>query len=452
MSLRSSYLSFLLLISLGIVYTPAEENWPHWRGPDHNGKSSAVNLPSEWSEDKNIVWKTALPSWSAATPIIWEDQIFITSPTKIESENDQKPGQSGEIRFRNPARQPGGADLLLICISKKDGSFLWQREIENQNQFYRKQNSASPSPVTDGRYVWVMTGTGVITALDMQGRIIWKKNLQQEYGNFGQKFGYASSPILYEGKLILQVVHGFNTDQPSYIVALDRQTGEELWRQTRPSTAEEESLDAYNTPLLLPVEGKTQIIVSGGDVVTGHEMATGRELWRVKGLNPRNRKNYRIIASPIYMDGMIYVPTRQTPLLALKVNPTGILTENDIVWKWEGYAAPDVPTPVCDGKYFYMVDDNSRVTCLNAKNGQVIWGPENIISGIVSSSPLLADGKLYITNEKAVTTVLLAGGEFKILSTNKLDDSYTLSSLAVSNHQLFLRTATHLYCIGEKDK
>jgi outer membrane protein assembly factor BamB len=338
----------------------------------------------------------------------------------------------------------------LICISRKDGKELWSRELDEGNQLYNKQNSSSPSPVTDGKHVWVVTGTGAVTAFDMLGNQIWQHHLQREYGRFGLNWGYASSPLLYRGKLIIQVLHGTNTTAPSYIVAFDALTGQPLWRQERRTDAIAESPDAYTTPTLLEFEGLTQIIISGGDYVTGHDAKTGKEIWRAAGLNPQKRPNYRIIASPLVADGMIYASSRKAPVLALRAGGQGDITATHTVWKWEGMGVPDVPTPVCDGKYFYMVEDSGRVTCLDAKTGKLIWGPERTAQGIVSASPLLADGKLYITNESGVTTVLAAGPEFKVLATNELDDSYTLSSLAVAGSQLFLRTGTHLYCIGIK--
>ncbi len=425
----------LLAALLAPVYkVHAQDNWPQWRGPDQNGVSAATELPTTWSLTKNIVWKTALPSWSASTPIIWGDRIFVTSPSPAASEEE---------------KEPGGKELLLLCISRVNGKELWRHKLHEGNWLYRKQNNTSPSPVTDGKHVWVVTGTGQVTALDMDGKVLWKRNLQKDYGDFGLNFGYASSPLLYDGKLILEVLHGFRTDDPSYIVAFDTMTGKELWRRERPTDAWAESPDAYTTPAVLTQGKVTQVVISGGDYVTGHDPETGKELWRAGGLNPEKRRNYRVVASPLVVNDMIYAPTRKRPLLALRAGGVGDVTDN-IVWRWTGAGAPDVPTPVCDGSYFYMVDDRGRATCLDAKSGEVIWGPERTAQGIVSSSPVLADGKLYILNEMAVSTVLAAGPEFKLLATNELDGTYTLSSLAVSGSWLFIRTATHLYCIGKK--
>jgi outer membrane protein assembly factor BamB len=444
-------LVLIVLTSVGVAQ--AQENWPQWRGPDANGVGSATNLPTTWTTTENVIWKTELPSWSGGTPIIWGDQIFVTSPSqsevkpKPEPEPQQQQNQRGRRR-RGSGRDPGGQNLLLICISKKDGAVLWQRELDTGNRLHRKQNNSSPSPVTDGKHVWVVTGTGMVTAFDMGGKSVWQKNLQKEYGDFGLNWGYASSPLLYDGKIIIEVLHGMRTDDPSSVVSFDVMTGKELWRQERPTDAVMESPDSYTTPAVLEYDGKTEIVITGGDYVTGHDPETGKELWRAAGLNPEKRRNYRIVASPVVVDGMIYSPTRKKPLLALRAGGSGDVTTSNLAWKWDGAGAPDVPTPVCDGKYFYMVDDGGKITCLDAKSGKVIWGPERTAQGVVSASPLLADGKLYITNERAVTSVVTAGSDFKMLATNELDGTYTLSSPVVSGSKLFIRTSTHLYCIG----
>ncbi|MFQ5674903.1 MAG: PQQ-binding-like beta-propeller repeat protein, partial [bacterium] len=354
---------FLVLVGLPGV-SQSQENWPQWRGPDQNGVSTAKDLPETWSETDNIVWKTPMPSWSGGTPVIWGDQIFLPSPSAADPEkariaqeearrrqerrSQQNPNR--RRRRRRAARGPGGSTLLLIAISKKDGSVLWTRELDEGNELHRKGNNTSPSPVTDGKHVWAVTGTGAVKGFDMSGTEIWQRRLQDDYGQFGLNWGYASSPLLYDGKLILQVLHGYRTDDPSYLVALDALTGKEIWRQERPTDAIAESPDAYTTPTLLQYDGQTQIVVTGADYVTGYDPGTGKEIWRAAGLNPKRRRNYRIVASPIVVNGMIYAPSRRKPLLAIRAGGVGDVSSN-LVWKWEGAATTDVPTPVCDGKY-----------------------------------------------------------------------------------------------------
>lgn len=453
MQLKNRFISIFITLLIATVSGIAQENWPQWRGPDQNGISTSQDLPLTWGPSQNILWKVSLPAWGAATPIIWGGRIFITSPSKAEAK--AKPAASvtpqseqGRQRRRRSSRDPGGPELLLLCYAKADGKLLWQQILDNKNQLHRKQNDATPSPVTDGQHVWVVTGTGKVAAFDMQGRPVWKKDLTQEFGAFGHNWGYASSPLLHEGRLYIEVLHGYKTDDPSYIIALQAATGKLLWRQERPTDAQKESPDAYTTPVLLQHNGLTQIIISGADYVTGHDPLNGREIWRAGGLNPLSRPNYRIVGTPVIADGVIYAPTRKKPLLALKAGGKGDITSSHLLWKWEGPGAPDVPSPLCDGKYFYMVDDGGIATCLDAKTGAVIWGPERTHEGIVDASPILAHDRIYVLNENAITTVIAAGPEYRKLATNELDGTYTLASPAVSGSRLFIRTAAHLYCIA----
>ncbi len=430
----------------------AQDNWPHWRGPHHDGTSGAGDLPMKWSLTENVRWKTPLPSWSAGTPIIWGDRIFITSPSGVEAGAAAGPseGQTQARRAGQSGRQdPGGSKLLLICVSKSDGKILWERELDDKNEMHRKQNDSTPSPVTDGKHVFTVTGTGKVAAFDMDGNRVWQADLQKDYGPFGHNWGYGSSPLLHGGSLYVEVLHGMKTDDPSYVVAFEAATGKVRWRQERPTDAERESPDAYTTPVLLRENGSTQIVISGGDYVTGHDPETGEEIWRAGGLNPLKRSNYRIVGTPIVVGGMIYAPTRNKPLLALRTGGRGDVTASHLAWQYDGSGTADVPSPVSDGKYLYIVDDRGMVTCLDAKTGTLVWGPESTAEGIVSASPLLAGGRLYILNENAVTTIVSVGPEFKVLATNELDGTYTLASPAVSGSRLFIRTSTHLYCIEQ---
>jgi outer membrane protein assembly factor BamB len=424
----------IALVSSGLSQNT--NNWPHWRGPDHNGIINDVDLPTSWSTTGNIKWKTKLPWWGASTPIIWEDKIFIVSPSEDEGEDLEN-------------HNPGGSELLLLSVSKTDGKILWQKELDDHNEMHRKANDASPSPVTDGTHVWVVTGTGLVIAFDMDGNKKWQRDLQDEYGSFSLNWGYASSPVLYKKSLIIEVLHSPDNDDPSYLISIDALTGKTQWFEERKTDAHSESPDAYSTPLILDHAGEMQIVIVGGDYVTGHNIATGKEIWRAGGLNPRNRGNYRIVGSPVTADGIIYAPTRKRPLLALKAGGIGDITESHLLWKWEDDGGPDVPSTLSDGKYFYMVDDKSKITCLDAKSGKLIWGPTKTTGGIVSASPILSDGKIYILNEQGKTAIVAAGNEFKQLNLNELDGSYTLSSPAVSGSNLFIRTGMFLYCIGK---
>jgi outer membrane protein assembly factor BamB len=415
-------ISALILLVGGIAMpTTGSENWPQWRGPQRNGVSNQTGLPSRWTTSENVVWRLALPETSGSTPIIWDDHVFLNVAQKTS--------------------------LSLWAISRLDGAILWQRPLDDRNQDMRKGNMSSPSPVTDGRSVWVMTGTGVLTGFDFQGNRLWQRDLQEEYGPFGILHGYSSSPLLHDGTLYVQVLHGFHTDDPSYVLGIDASTGKNRWRVERPTDAPKEAPDAYTTPALLEVGGTSTIVVSGADYVTGHDPDSGREVWRVGGLNPTQNPMQRIVASPVVVGDKIFVPSRVRPLLAL-VATDGADHQPEVVWSMD--RGPDVPSPVVDDRYVYLLNDKGILWCLDANSGDAVWGPERISSAIYSASPLLADGKLYATSEQGRTTVINAGPEFEIVAENDLDE-YTLASMAAASGQLFLRTAEHLYCLDEKD-
>ena len=408
------------LLAVAVV---SAENWPQWRGPQLNGVSAEKGLPAKWTPEENIAWKLPMPSRTGATPIIWNNHIFL-----------------------NVALQEKEGDLELWAVDRSKGTVMWKKPLSGGNTMMRKQNMSSPSPVTDGSTVWVMTGTGMLRAFDFKGEEQWVRDIQKDYGPFGLNWGYASSPLLHQGSLYVQVLHGMKTDDPSYILKIDGKSGKTIWRVERPTNAIRESPDAYTTPLLLRHGNETEIVITGGDVVTGHDPETGKELWRMNGLNPENIPSYRIVASSLVAGGLIIAPTRVKPMLAIKPGGSGDITESHKVWSFD--RGPDVPTPVSDGKLLYIVGDSGVVYALDVKTGEPVYGPERLRPGTYSASPVLADGKLYVTSEDGVTSVFTAGPKFELISENAMNE-YTLSSVAVSGGQIFLRTAGHLYAIGK---
>ena len=433
-----------LLLLCFVARGHAVENWPQWRGPALNGGSDSTNLPVSWSETRNVRWKTPLPSWSAATPAVWGDRIFVMSGSPA-GEGAEAPTKKGSSRGGRE-----GCDLLLLCLSMKDGSVIWQRTLDNENAHYQKQNMASPSPVTDGKSVWAMTGSGVLTTLDMAGKVIWRREVQKDYGPFGLDFGYASSPLLFGRKLIIQVLQSRDDKDQSYLTAFDADTGRTVWKVDRPTDAIDESPDSYTSPTLMRYSDRTELIIGGGDYVTGHDLATGQEIWRCGGTNPNRDPKYRQVGSPLVVDGMVFMSARKGPLVACKGGGHGNVTATHLAWT--SAAAPDVPTPVGDAKYLYILHDIGMFSCLDAKTGKPYYLKERLPDGPYSASPLLADGKVYVINENARTTVLAAGAEFKILSENQLDGGRTLSSIACAGKELFIRTSKCLYCISESPK
>jgi len=413
------------LLAIALVILPARaifaENWPQWRGPSLNGVSLESNLPVRWTASENVTWKIPMPGMSGSTPIIWGEKIFLSLAE--------------------------GDDLYLWCLERKEGKLLWKKLLGGGNVKMRKHNMSSPSPVTDGKNVWVMTGTGILKGFDFSGNEMWSRDIQKEYGRFGLNWGYASSPLLHEDSLFVQVLHGFKTDDPSYLLRVDKKSGKTLWKIERPTEATMESPDSYSTPALVRYGGAVELVITGGDCVTGHDLATGKELWRVGGLNPEGHPFYRIVASPVVSNGIIYAPSRVKPLVAIRPGGRGDITGTHRLWAFQN--GPDVPTPVSDGKHLYIVDDKGIMWCLDAKTGETVWGQQRVKPGTYSASPVLADGKIYVTSEDGLTTVVKAGPKFEVLAENSLEE-YCLSSPAISDGQIFIRTTNHLYCIGKR--
>ena len=416
------YRSIQVFVAVILLLTVAHaENWPQWRGPNLNGVSGEKNLPVRWTTEENVTWKLAMPSWSGSTPIIWRDQIFLNVAD--------------------------GNDLYLWCVDRVKGAVIWKKLLGGGNVKMRKQNMSSPSPVTDGKNVYVMTGTGILKGFDFSGNELWSREIQKDYGHFGLNWGYASSPLLHEDSLYIQVLHGMKTDDPSYVLRIDKKTGKTIWKVERPTNAVRESPDAYTTPALLRYGKTTEIVITGGDCVTGHDPVSGKELWRANVLNPDNDPAHRIVASPVIYNDVIYAPSRVRPLFALRSGGRGDITSSHVLWSTPN--GPDVPTPVTDGKYFYIVNDRGIMWCLDARTGEEIYGQQRLKPGTYSSSPVLGDGKIYLTNEDGLTTVVKAGQKFEVLAENALND-YCLSSPAISEGQIFIRTAQNLYCIGKR--
>jgi outer membrane protein assembly factor BamB len=395
-------------------------DWPQWRGPELRGTSPERGLPVRWSARENVAFRLALPELSGSTPIVVGDRVFL---------------------------HVAAADALeLWCVDRRSGDVRWKRPLgPSAGHAHRKHNMSSPSPVSDGERVYVMTGNGVLKAFDLDGRILWSRNVPQDYGPFGLMWGYASSPLLFEGTLYVPVLHGMKTDDPSYLLGVEAATGKTQFRVERPTEARHESPDAYTTPAVARRGGAAEIVVTGGDVVTGHDPRTGRELWRASGLNPGREGNYRIVASPVAFGDLVVAPTRVRPMLALRAFGRGDVTASARLWSFEH--GPDVPTPATDGTHLYVATDRGLLWCLELATGRILYGPERLSVGTYSASPLLADGKLYVTSEDGLTSVVAAGPRFALLAENPLED-YTLSSPVAAAGRLFLRTKGFLYAIG----
>jgi outer membrane protein assembly factor BamB len=395
-------------------------DWPQWRGPELRGTSPEKGLPVKWSAGEGLAWKLALPTGGGATPIVLGDRIFL-----------------------NVAE---GDTVSLWCLDRKNGTVAWKQPLgSSAGHAHKKHNMSTPSPVTDGKRVYAMTGQGALKGFDLTGKELWARDLQKEYGPFGTNWGYGSSPLLYEGLLYVPVLHGMKTDEPSYLLGVEAATGKTRFRVERVTKAHTESPDAYTTPTVARRGEKAEIVVTGADAVTGHDPASGKELWRATGLNPEDNPYQRIVASPVAAGDVVVAPTRVKPMLVMKAFGSGDVTKSAVLWSYD--RGPDVPTPATDGTLLYVVTDKGLLSCMDLATGKTHYGPERLRMGTYSSSPLLADGKLYLTNEDGVTSVVKAGTTFEVLAENVLD-GFTVSSPAAASGQIFIRTASHLYAIG----
>lgn len=425
--------SLLLAVMLAMPAAIQAENWPNWRGPHYTGYAEAENLPTTWSDTENIHWKTPLPGRGAGTPIIWEDRIFLSA---VDEESFELKG---------------------MCLDRVSGEVLWQKPLGLTIRVSDRNSPASPSPVTNGEIVVFLFGTGDLAALDFDGNILWKRNLQQEMGEFQIQFGYGSSPLLHDGQLYVQVLqrneasYGSNAEGPfdSYLLALDPQTGETHWKHIRPSDAVAESLEAYTTPIPFEHEGEEYIIVFGADYVTAHNPSDGEEVWRWGNYNPRKIGHWRIVPSPVAGPGTVFVAApKREPLFAIQPNGEGKLDDSAVAWQFESFP-PDVCTPIYhDGRLYVLDGDRHVMTAIDVASGEVLWQGELESRVVMRASPTLADGKLYCLNEDGRVYVMEAGDEFNLLAEIEMpEEAPVRSTISVSDNQLFMRTAKHLYCI-----
>ena len=401
-----------------------------------NGSSLEDNLPKSWSKTENIRWVVNLPGLGSATPVITGGKVFISSTDKNTD------------------------DLFAFCFDVQNGKELWRRKLAESNRTAPQNNLATPSPVADGKYVYFMFGSGDIAALDYDGKIIWSRNIEDDFGNISQKFGYSSSPLLFEDKLYVLVLRrdrsyrspkGSNLD--SFILALDVATGKNIWKQIRESDVQDESLDSYSSPVLFRNPERSEILVIGASCITSNDPETGKELWRCKYIeDPKKQGMDRNISSIVTGEGLIFgVPPRgNSGLLAIKSGGDGILTNDDIEWHFEG-PSPDCSTPLFYKGNIYILGDRDGgiLTCLEAKTGRQKWQGELGGDAPWWASITAGDDKLYCISENAEAVVLAAGGdEFKIIARIDMEDEPVQSSIAIAENCLFIHTNRKLFCIS----
>jgi len=426
-----------MVLLLALAGQSAASDWPHWRGPFLNGSAPEQSLPDSWSLTDNVLWVAPLPGPSAATAIISGGGVFITSTVK------------------------GSPDLLALCFDAKTGRELWRRKLGESAQRIPRNTMATPSPATDGRYVCFLYGSGPLAGLDFDGNILWQRNIETEYGSISCQFGYGSSPLLHDGRLFISVLRRDKAwrepinKEPleSFLLAVNPATGENLWKHKRATDALDESFDSYASPIAYENAGRAEIILIGGDYVTGHDPQTGRELWRY-GYATEKSTRWRLIPSVVTGAGLIFgvQPRGDNELFAIKSGGSGTLSKEHVAWAYKG-PTPDVCTPLFYQGNLYVLDGVERravVTCFEPQTGRVKW------QGKIGGNPpwraslTAADGKIYCTNEDAQAIVLAASDdELKVLSRTDMQDGPVQASIVIADGHLFIRTASKLFCIGK---
>jgi outer membrane protein assembly factor BamB len=400
------------------------ENWPQWRGPSNDGISTETNLPAEWSATKNIVWKLALPGMSGSTPAVWGNRIFLTSED--------------------------GNDVVLLCLST-EGRQLWKRQLSTGKRWYREDegNLASPSPSTDGQHVYTFTGVGDFACFDFEGKEIWKFNAQERYGKFKIMHGMHITPLLHGDRLYLSLLHSAGW----WVLALDKGTGQEVWKVKRQSDARYECEQAYASPCLWHNGKDAYLVVHGNDYATAHSLKDGSEIWRLGDLNPKNKyiASLRFVTSPVTTPDLIVVPTAKNgPVVGIKPEAEGLVTAGSSFEQWRRpRGTPDVPSPLVHEGLVYLCGERGLLTCLDAKTGQALYQDQRLHGARYRASPAYADGKIYCTARDGVISVIKAGPKFELLAANRLPDQIAASP-AMSNGRIYLRGFNTLYAIGQK--
>lgn len=437
-------LAFLLAsISFVIAQAQTAAHWPQWRGPFFNGMARGDG-PTTWSDTSNIKWKTEIPGRGHSTPAIWGDRIFVTTAVPIG-----KPAASGTFPTSGEAQRGGaggGAGPLVehrfdvLCLDRKTGKILWQRTAKTATPhegYHRAYGSfASNSPVTDGKYVYASFGSRGIYAYDFNGKLIWQTDAGVQM-KMRLAFGEGTAPLLAGDRLFLV----FDYEGESFMIALDKRNGKELWRAAR------DERSSWSTPLAIEHGGRTEIVVSATNKVRSYDPETGKVLWESAGLGAN------AIPVPVYQNGIVYVMSgyRDPKLMAIKLGKQGDLTGSDaIVWSHTRGLAYTASPVLFDNK-LYVVTDNGMVTAFNATSGEPYYAQTRLPKAYnLKSSPIGANGKLYLATEDGDVVVLKMGEKFEVLATNHLTDQVFIATPAIAAGELYLRGQNTLFCISEK--
>ena len=413
-------LVFAMLILWTITSAQEPEQWSRFRGPNGQGISTATGLPTLWSAVENVAWKTPIPGGSAwSSPIIWNDHIFLTTTTD------------------------GGKNCHLLALDRKSGTILWNKHVFTQEirQKHPRNSEATSTPVTDGQRVYAVFANAHFVATDFKGEIIW---INADL-DFRSQHGFATSPILY-GDLLITAINptdgndGFQTPwDKSYLLALDKNTGKERWRGKRGM-----SRIGHSTPVVIHVNGKDQILSMAGDVIQGFDPATGEQIWTV------TNRGEPAVPSPAIGDGLIFATARySTPILGIKPDGKGDVTETHVVWR-QNRNSPMTSSFLYVKPCLYSATESGTFSAFDAATGNILW--QDRVEGRLDSSPIYADGKIYVTSHLGITKVYKPNADptkpAEAVAVNDIGETVQ-ATLAVAGKQLFIRTDQALWCIGK---
>jgi outer membrane protein assembly factor BamB len=416
-------------------------NWSQWRGGEGNGISSETGVPTEWNANKNIKWKTPIAGRGHSQPIVWGSKIFLTA----DVEGEVMPGAKavehkieGQI-FVHPDSVGGNRkhSFKVICVDRGAGKILWEQTAYEGGAFddrHRKGSYAAPTPATDGNYVYAWFGGegDGLYCYDFNGKLVWKKAVGK-IASVGM--GPGASPVIFENVVVLQCDE--DEGKNSFIIALDKKTGKEVWKTPRKVQA------SWSTPLIVRSEKRAELITSGNELIISYDPKTGKELWTTQG------HGSNAIGTPLAGQGLVFVyagfPVKKT--LAIKLGGAGDVTNTNVAWQYDKGTAY-VPSSILYGDYLYLMSDRGILTCLDAKTGKIVYEGGRIpVPTTFTASPVAFDGKLLLTSEDGDTYVIKAGPKHEVLATNSVGEP-VYASPAISDGMIFIRGEKNLYCIA----
>ncbi len=444
-----------LFLAAGVIQAQTSDlaHWPQWRGPFFNGMARG-DAPTTWSDNSNVKWKATIPGRGFSTPVIWGNKIFITTavptgkPAAVPAPSPVTQPTSGQAQPATGQGERRGRDsgpqaehkFEVLCLDRKTGKLLWQRTAKvavPHEGYHRTYGSfASNSPATDGKYVYVSFGSRGIYAYDFNGKLIWEKDPGVQM-KMRLAFGEGTAPLLLNDRLIVV----FDHEAGSFIVALDKRTGKELWRAPR------EEGSSWSTPLAIDHSGQKQVIVPATRKVRSYDPNSGKVLWETAGLGSN------VIPVPIYHNGFVYVMSghRDPKLMAIKLGKVGDLTDSDsIVWSHTRGLAYTTSPVLHDNKLF-VVTDNGMISAFNAATGEQHFSQVRLPKAYnFKASPVGANNKLYLATEDGDVVVARMGEKFEVIATNTLADQVFIATPVIVAGELFLRGQNTLFCISEK--